>query len=1000
MSKICPNCQAEYSDSDNFCPKCGVGLIEKTDHKNPAIILGDANAITGGININQSKNVVTHDVHYHTTNIQERIKSEAELKLEATNRIRAKAEEFLAEKGRIDMVAIGELQHFASQLGIDDNSFRGIIKYVRSNRVDASHELSATNSRYLHQAEQAIKSNDMECLMNLLPRLESMASISQDDNVQYLYHLTLALFNPRKSMEAYEHQTDENYWRTFWAIISYIRVNKNAEASRLLARFDPIRYDKSEDDQILLEAYFNLMKNDKDGTKSFLNEIKGTLSEQLSPFLQDINLKLSNDEADLSLNELFESGFYFQWILLKYDDELCHLGHCYRSGQGVSQNDEEAIKWFKKAAEAGNTNAMTELGYSYGMGMLGLDKNEEEATKWFRKAAEFGDAAAMNHLGDWYRNGWFKKQDDDEAFKWYRKAAETGNIDAMISLGDCYLWGRGVIKSKRSAFRWYRKAAETGDITSMIKLGDCYYSDYRDTEEAFKWYSKAADIPKGLKCSFSDFSNFEAAQKYYHKWGMKYLKGEGVCKDDVIARALLILSVKIGSLALDPKDAGEYFDKWENHYCDEAKICNYEDSAEFFSSLAFYLSLESMEAWDNRSTENKSKTFYDAVDKDPDSSKIKDLQKLAEAGDSNAMGELGHCYENGNGVGQDCNEAAKWYRKAADAGNAWAMCQLGNLYLNGRGVIQNDFEAYNWYCKGAEAGESASIANMGWCLEFGRGVEANPIEALKWYQKAVDAGNAWAMDCLGWLFFNGKGVNKNYTEAEKWFRKAVEHDNKNALNGLGRCYSEGYGNDNEAYKWFCKGAEAGVSASIANIGWCYEFGRGVEANPVEAMNWYQKALDNGYQMDDWLSQRMEECKLKMPSRPTAKIVSIWAMNTNPHDMSGNNYGNDSSIIVHCYIKVDNMNGREGKAVLTMSTNGVSFNKTESLVPIYDLAEWKDFRFPIYANDIINLIEKGRHQFLAQVDIYDDQNNCMTSSSVYVNIKYSTGIFSGTKVEVV
>jgi hypothetical protein len=117
-------------------------------------------------------------------------------------------------------------------------------------------------------------------------------------------------------------------------------------------------------------------------------------------------------------------------------------------------------------------------------------------------------------------------------------------------------------------------------------------------------------------------------------------------------------------------------------------------------------------------------------------------------------------------------------------------------------------------------------------------------------------------------------------------------------------------------------------------------------------------------------------------------------------MLGNGYGNDSSIIVHCHIQVDNMNGRTGKAVLTMSTNGISFNKTESLTPNYDSCIWKDFRFPIYVNDIINLIAKGRHQFLAQVDLYDDQNHCMASSTINMSIKYSSGIFSGTKVEIV
>ena len=754
MSKICPNCHAEYSDSDNFCPKCGVGLIEKTNHKKPTIILGDANAISGGININQSKNVVTHDVHYHTTTIQERIKSEAELRLEATNLIRAKAEEILAEKGRIDMIAIGELRDLAIQQGIDDNAFRDIIKDVRSNKVVSSQELSAINVRYLHQAEQAIKSNDMECLMNLLPRLESMASIYQDDNVQYLYHLTLAIFNPQKTIEAYEHQTDENYWRTFWSIISYIRINKYADASRLMAQFDPIRYDKPEGDQVLLEAYFNQMKNDKEETQSILNEIKGTLSEQLIPFLQDIKSKLSNETANILSEKSFESGFYFQWILLNYGDAMNRLGVRYELGYGVKSNKKEAFKWYSEAAEAGNAEAMRNIGFCYALGK-GVDYNVEDSFKWFKKAAETGDAFAMYHLGDCYLQGLLcVKRNYKEAFKWLRKAAEAGNIHAMIVMGDCYYRGNGCYKDEWSAIRWYREAAESGNTAAMEKMGDCYYLGKgidRNTVEAFMWYCKAENIPKGLKCSFSDFSNFEAAQKYYHKWGMKYLKGDGVCKNKIIARNLFYLSIKIGLLALDPKEAGDYLYKSKKQYLDDDKVCKDEDFAVIFRGLITSISL-----------------------------------KLSEA------------------------------------------------------------------------------------------------------------------------------------------RKEITTPKGDRI----------------------------------------------------------------------------EYKTKKSSNPTAKVVSIWALNADPNDLSDNTYGNDSSIIVHCHILVDNMNGRTGKAVLTMSTNGVRFNKTESLTPNYDSCIWKDFRFPIYANDIINLIAKGRHQFLAQVDLYDDQNHCMASSSIDVTIKYSSGFFSGTKVEIV
>ena len=81
MSKICPNCQEVFDDSHAFCSNCGSRLVDNND-VNPALNLGDANAISGGVSINQSKNITSHDTHYHSTTVHERAKSESELKLE------------------------------------------------------------------------------------------------------------------------------------------------------------------------------------------------------------------------------------------------------------------------------------------------------------------------------------------------------------------------------------------------------------------------------------------------------------------------------------------------------------------------------------------------------------------------------------------------------------------------------------------------------------------------------------------------------------------------------------------------------------------------------------------------------------------------------------------------------------------------------------------------------------------------------------------------------
>jgi TPR repeat protein len=68
----------------------------------------------------------------------------------------------------------------------------------------------------------------------------------------------------------------------------------------------------------------------------------------------------------------------------------------------------------------------------------------EEALKWFRRAAEQNDAAAQTNLGVMYDFGHGVVRDYAEALKWYRKAADHGDAEARYNLGVIYERGDGV----------------------------------------------------------------------------------------------------------------------------------------------------------------------------------------------------------------------------------------------------------------------------------------------------------------------------------------------------------------------------------------------------------------------------------------------------------------------------------------------------------------------------------------------------------------------------
>ena len=73
------------------------------------------------------------------------------------------------------------------------------------------------------------------------------------------------------------------------------------------------------------------------------------------------------------------------------------LGFIYDNGEGVPENDAEAVRWYRLAAEQGDAIAQSNLGVMYANGR-GVPENDAEAVKGYRLAAEQGDASAQSNL--------------------------------------------------------------------------------------------------------------------------------------------------------------------------------------------------------------------------------------------------------------------------------------------------------------------------------------------------------------------------------------------------------------------------------------------------------------------------------------------------------------------------------------------------------------------------------------------------------------------------
>lgn len=128
-------------------------------------------------------------------------------------------------------------------------------------------------------------------------------------------------------------------------------------------------------------------------------------------------------------------------------------------GKLFDPNENEAIKWYHKAAIQGHMNAQYSLGEWY----AGKSK-WEEAISWFLKAAEQGDSRSQYQLGYYYDKileiqG---KPNYKEALKWYNKSAEQGNEYAQVALAHLYIQGKGIPQDTNKGLRHYVSLAKQG----------------------------------------------------------------------------------------------------------------------------------------------------------------------------------------------------------------------------------------------------------------------------------------------------------------------------------------------------------------------------------------------------------------------------------------------------------------------------------------------------------------------------------------------------------
>ena len=403
-----------------------------------------------------------------------------------------------------------------------------------------------------------------------------------------------------------------------------------------------------------------------------------------------------------------------------------------------------------------------------------------------------------------------------------QKRADAGDPEAMGILASYYHDGEeGLPKNPQKALSLFERAANLGNVKAIIILGYAYAVGEVVPQDVHKAHEYWM---KAINHSEWNSLNAEIRGKVYYTLGLFYGEGQGVSQDK--------------------RKAKEYYRKACDH--------GFQDGCNEYHDFTFTNTDDLQRLADAGDQEAMVllASYYQDGKKDIPKNPQKAFslwERAANLGNVKAILMLGDAYAVGEVVHQDVHKAHEYWMKAInhpewnreDAELRGAVYfALGELYAEGQGVSQDKRKAREYYGKACghgyqdgckeyrlakvNAGDPEAILELAYCYEKGNeGLPKDQHKALLLFERAANLGNVKAIMKLGYAYHFGQGVPQDAYKAHEYWLKAINHPEWNTIPAKDR---------GEIY---------------FNLGIDYVESKGVTQDYYKAMEYYSKAADLG-----------------------------------------------------------------------------------------------------------------------------------------------------------
>jgi len=347
---------------------------------------------------------------------------------------------------------------------------------------------------------------------------------------------------------------------------------------------------------------------------------------------------------------------------------------------------------------------------------LDAEKSHEEAVQWYRKAAERNYTAAMYNLAVSYDDGEGVTKDQGLANFWYRRAADQGRSSAMWNLSINLDEGKGGPHDPAGAAKYLIKAYLVGHSKAQKAFSKKLTAWQVGTRREVQNILQKAGYYDGPINGEIDGTAQSAMERYAAaetgtepevatdtQTGTNRETGTNA---QTGTDALTGTREQPANTAVDQNVGVQECDRLAAHPSDSDRI----STAVSFSTL-------------QSQTPQAIAACRDATSQHPGVSRFEfQLGRALDAQKSHV-------------------EAVEWYTKAANRSYTAAMYNLAVSYDDGEGIDKNQSKANQWYRRAADQGRSSAMWNLSINLDEGMGGPRDPAGSAKYLLMAYRAGH-------------------------------------------------------------------------------------------------------------------------------------------------------------------------------------------------------------------------------------------------------------------